>query len=120
MASITKRVLSGSTDGFPINVSQTAFSGTLIHTGSTSTNTIDEVYVYAYSSATSVVSITVEMGGASASGIMRFDIPPLSEPFLLLPGIILQGRSATGADLRVGASTSNVVSLIGWVNRITQ
>ena len=47
MATFSKQILSGSTDGKAIKVAQTASSGTLIHTGSTSTSVIDEVWLYA-------------------------------------------------------------------------
>lgn len=47
MATFTKQILSGSTDGKQIKVAQTASSGTLIHTGSTTTTTFDEVWLYA-------------------------------------------------------------------------
>jgi hypothetical protein len=47
MATFSKQILSGSTDGKAIKVAQTASSGTLIHTGSTSTSVFDEVWLYA-------------------------------------------------------------------------
>lgn len=47
MATFSKQILSGSTDGRAIKVVQTASSGTTIHTGSTSTSTFDEVWLYA-------------------------------------------------------------------------
>ena len=47
MATFSKQILSGSTDGKAIKVAQTATAGTLIHTGSTTTTTFDEVWLYA-------------------------------------------------------------------------
>lgn len=121
MPTIAKRVLSGSMDGFPINVSATAVSATLIHTGSTSTSVIDEVWLYLNNSSTTTVTAWIEFGGASSSGLMTVDVLPKGNgPSLVLPGLPIQGRSATGADLRIGASTSNVLSVYGFVNRISQ
>lgn len=118
---ITKRCLSGSTDGFPINVSATLCSATLIHLGPTSTNTTDELWVYACNSSTNAVSCWIEYGGAaSASQIIAFDVQARSGPELIIPGFPIQGRSATGASINIGASTSNVVSIYGFVNRIVQ
>lgn len=47
MATFSKQLLSASTDGRGIKVVQTASSGTTIHTGSTSSSVIDEVWLYA-------------------------------------------------------------------------
>jgi hypothetical protein len=47
MAIFTKQILSGSTDGRGIKVTQTASSGTVIHTGSSTASTIDEIWLYA-------------------------------------------------------------------------
>ena len=47
MAVFTKQILSASTDGRAIKVAQTTSPGTLIHTGSTTTTVIDEVWLYA-------------------------------------------------------------------------
>jgi hypothetical protein len=118
---ITKRILAGSTDGFPINVSATAISATLVHTGPTSTNTIDEIWLYAANSTTNAVTCWLEWGNAaSSSQRISFEVSALAGPELIIPGFPLQGRSATGASIYVGASTSNVLSLYGYVNRIVQ
>ena len=46
MATFTKTILSGSTDGRAIKVAATATAGTLIHTGSTNAATLHEVCLY--------------------------------------------------------------------------
>jgi hypothetical protein len=43
MATFSKTILSGSTDGKQIKVAATATAGTLIHTGSTTPATLHEV-----------------------------------------------------------------------------
>lgn len=47
MATFNKTILSGSTDGRGIKVAATATAGTLIHTGSSTATTIDEIWIYA-------------------------------------------------------------------------
>ena len=47
MATFTKKILSGSTDGKSIKVAATATAGTTIHTGSATVTTLDEVWIYA-------------------------------------------------------------------------
>ena len=46
MATYTKRLLSGSTNGRPIKVAATATPGTTIHTAVTGTTDFDEVWIY--------------------------------------------------------------------------
>lgn len=117
---ISKRILSGSSNGYPINVSSTTTSGTLIHTGPTSTNTIDELWVYAQNSSTNNVDAFIEIGDASASQLIRFQIQAQGGPEVIIPGFLVQGTTATGISITIGASTSNVISVYGYVNRITQ
>jgi len=50
MATFTKALLSGSTQGKGIKVVATASTGTTIHTTGTSSTTVDEVWLYAYNS----------------------------------------------------------------------
>lgn len=47
MATFSKQILSGSTDGKAILVTATATAGTTIHTASSTTTTLDEVWIYA-------------------------------------------------------------------------
>ena len=44
MATFSKTILSGSTDGKQIKVAATATAGTLIHTGSTTPATLHEIW----------------------------------------------------------------------------
>ena len=127
MATISKRILSGSTDGFPITVSSTAISGTTLHVGPTSTNTMDRLTVYAFNSATVTVTLWAEWGNAgSASQRLSFEVAPYGSGIThdglqcIIPGLLIQGRSATGASIMVGASTSMVIQLYGEVDRIVQ
>jgi hypothetical protein len=52
MATFSKIVLSGSTDGRMIKVAATATAGTTIHTGSATATTFDEIWLYAVNSDT--------------------------------------------------------------------
>lgn len=118
MATIAKRVLSGSDSGMPITVSATAGGVTTVHQGTTSTNILDEVWVYAYNSGANAVNLTLEFG-ASASQVLRMEVEPILGPQLVMPGFIVQGRS-TAVSIFAYASASNTINLVGYVNRITQ
>lgn len=118
MATIVKRVLSASTDGVPITVSATVAK--LIHTTSSLTTTIDEVFIYASNSSTNSVTINVEING-SASQVISHEVLPKGEGFqLVVPGITFQGQGTSGVAISVQASSSNVINITGFVNRITQ
>ena len=66
MATFTKTLLSGSTNGKAIKVVATATAGTTIHTAVSGTASFDEVWLYAHNSSAASVKLTVEYGGVSA------------------------------------------------------
>ena len=118
MATYSKLILSGSTDGRAIKVAATASAGTLIHTGSTTAATIDEVWLYAYNSSTSAVVLTIQWGGTtSVDDDIKLSIPAASGLTLVIPGLIIKGN-ATALVVRAYAATTNVVTISGYVNRI--
>ena len=120
MATFTKVALSGSTQGKGIKVVATASTGTTIHATGTSSTIIDEVWLYAYNSSTGPVALTVEFGGTTApDNNIKIDIPPTSGLTLVVPGLILTGTGAAANTVTAFAGTANVVTLSGYVNRIS-
>lgn len=120
MATFTKVALSGSTQGKGIKVVATATTGTTIHATGTSSTIIDEVWLYAYNSSTGPVSLTVEFGGTtSPDNNIKIDIPPTSGLTLVVPGLILTGTGSAANTVTAFAGTANVVTLSGYVNRIS-
>jgi len=118
MATFTKKILSASTDGMGIKVAATATPGTLIHTGSSTTSTLQEIWLYAYNSHTADVTVTVEFGDATAPDHnIVVTVPFKSGLFLLVPGLLLKGN-ATPDTIKVFAGTTNVVTISGFVNEI--
>ena len=118
MASFLKRALSGSTSGMPIKVAATATAGTTIHTAvaGTTAGTYDEIWLYAYNSHTAAVELTIEYGGATAPDQnIKVTLASKSGLSLIVPGLILQN----GLTVAAFAGTANVVTISGWVNRIT-
>jgi hypothetical protein len=116
-SSAYKRKLSGSTDGKPIKVVQTATAGDTIHTAvaGTTAGTFDEVWLWAYNGHTSDVVLTVEFGGASVPDQnIVVTIPFKSGLIPVVPGLILQN----GMVVKAFAGTANVVTLMGYVNAI--
>lgn len=116
MATFSKRLLSGSTDGKAIKVVQTATAGTTIHTAVSGTSNLDEIWLYAVNSSASAVKLTLEWGEATApDGNIEVSVAAESGLVLLTAGLLLQNSLVVKAF----AATANVVMIHGYVNRIT-
>ncbi len=120
MAAITKVILSGSTTGLGIKLTDTATSGNtdagyLIHTAVAGTTDIDECWLFAHNSSTAGVKLTLEVGGVTApDNTIEVTLPPEEGLMQVLPGLLLQN----GLHIKAFASAANVVTIYGFVNRI--
>jgi len=115
MATISKVLLSGSTQGKPVKVAATATTGTTIHTAVAGTSSLDEIWIYATNNHTAAVNLTLEWGTATAAdGNIQLSIPTKSGLTLVIPGLLLQNELV----LTAFASVTNVILLNGYVNRI--
>lgn len=120
MATFSKVLLSGSTQGKAIKVAATASTGTTIHATGTSSSVIDEVWLYAYNSSASAVTLTIQYGGTTAvDNDVKLSIPPTSGLTLVLPGLILTGTGSAANTIYAYAGTTNVITISGYVNRIS-
>ena len=118
MATFSKSILSGSTDGKQIKVAATATAGTLIHTGSTTPATLHEVWLYAVNTDSTDRKLTIEWGGvADPDDLIEFTVEAENGLYLIIPGLILKGN-ATALNVRVFAATANVICISGYVNVI--
>ena len=117
MATFTKTLLSGSTNGKAILVAATATAGTTIHTAVSGSSSLDEIWLYAHNSSASTVKLTLEWGEATApNGNIEINIGAEGTGLVLVaPGILLQNSLIVKAF----AATTNVVTLTGYVNRIS-
>jgi len=116
MATYSKQLLSGSTNGKAIKVAATATPGTTIHTAVSGTSSIDEVWLYAHNTSSTVVKLTVEWGEATApDGNIEINIGAEGTGMILIaPGILLQNSLV----IKAFAGTANVINIFGYVNRI--
>lgn len=120
MATFSKEILSGSTQGRGILVAATATAGTTIHATGTSTAIEDEVWLYAVNSSTNSVKLTIEFGGTtSPNDLIEFTVLPEDGLYLIVPGLILTGTGSAANTVRAFAGTASVISIFGYVNRIT-
>jgi hypothetical protein len=115
----SKTLLSGSTDGKGIKVAATATAGTTIHTGSTNTSVIDEIWLYAVNTSASDVKLTIEWGGVtSPDDHIEYTVKAENGLYLIVAGNLIKGN-ATALVVRAFAATANVIVMHGYVNRIT-
>lgn len=119
MATFTKTILSGSTDGKGIKVVATATAGTTIHTGSSTAADLHEIWLYCVNSSAAGVKLTLEWGEATApDGNIEVTVPPESGLYLVTPGLLIKGN-ATPLVVKAFAGTANVLIMHGFVNTIT-
>jgi len=112
MATVTKEYLSASTTGQPVQVVATATAGTTIHTAHATA--IDEVWLKASNTSGTIETLTLEFGGTGSGNTLEFQIPA-NDTVVIVAGDIL-GNSLV---LAAFSTTTNVVKLVGYVNRYT-
>lgn len=119
MANFSKLILSGSTNGRAVKVAATSTPGTIIHTGSTDSSVIDEVWLYAMNTDTTARKLTVEWGGTSSpDDLIEIFLPAESGLTLIAPGLLIKG-AGTALVVRAFAATADVVTIHGYINRIS-
>lgn len=113
---VTKALLSGSTNGKGIKVTGTSTAATVtVHTAVAGASSMDEVWIYAYNGHTATVTLTLEWGEATVpDGNIVIDIPNKQGRWLIVDGRLLQNALVVKAF----ASVANVIILDGFVNQI--
>ena len=116
MASISKVLLSGSTNGRMIQVTgTTSGSANTIHTAVSGTSSLDDVHLWAVNYGTTDVLLTIEYGGTGVANEIDFVIPSnvglveVVSKLLIQNGLVIKAYAATGSVMNIG----------GYVNRIS-
>jgi len=117
MATFSKVLLSGSTDGKAILVSGTATgSANTIHTAGSGTTNRDEIWIYAVNTSATNTKLTIEYGETtSPNGHIEVTVLAEAGAVCIVPGFLLQNSLVVKAF----AATTNVIASHGFVNRIT-
>lgn len=111
---------SGSTQGKPIKVVATATPGTTVHVTGTSATVIDRLYIYAFNSDTVDRALTLEFGGVTAPDQnITVTIPFKVGLVLVVDGLPLLGSGAATLTVGAFAAATNVVTVSGYVLRVT-
>lgn len=108
-------VLSGSTNGRPVAADATSSPGTTLHTVSTATGTLEEVYLDAFNTATADRFVTIEFGSTATTSHLWAQVPAQGGPYRIAAGLRLQG--ATGQIIRAFATATGSIVIAGGVNQ---
>ncbi len=116
MATYSKEFLTGATgDGRGLIVAATVTTGDIVHTAHATAK--DELHLWGFNTeAATDRTLTLEWGDVTVLGdTMEFVIPFTDGLVPLVSGLILSGSDV----VRAFASTTNVITVFGFVNRIT-
>jgi hypothetical protein len=115
MATYSKNILSGSTNGRQIKVVATASAGTLIHTAHATA--LDEIWLYAVNDTATDRLLTIQWGGTTATDDdIEFTVGAQNGLYLIVPGLLLTGGTVVRAFC---AAAANAIQISGYVNRIS-
>lgn len=117
MATYSRVLLSGSTNGRAIPVAATATPGTAIHTAIAGTTAFDELYLWASNVTAAAATLTIEWGGVTDPGdhmVKALTIPANSPPIPIATGQVLNNALLVKAF----SGTASAINLTGYVNRI--
>lgn len=115
MATFSKVILSGSTNGRSVKVAATSSPGTTIHTAVSGSSSIDEIWLWAQNTDSTDRKLTIEFGGTtSPDDLFELTIPAESGLVSVVAGLPLQNSLVVKAF----AAAANVVTVNGYVNRI--
>ena len=104
--------------GIALAVDSGAF--TTIHTTTTTAATLDEIWLYAVNSHSADLKVTLQFGGdQEPEDFIEYTVAAEAGLVLLVPGLILQGKTSTGLIVKGACATGDEVAVYGYVNRIT-
>lgn len=113
----THEVLSGSTNGLGVVISQTATAGNTIHTAISGTTSRDEIWMWAQNNDVDgeTRNLTIEFGGTAAGNLIIVPVPCKAGPVLVVPGFPLRN----GLVVAAFADEASDVMVYGYVHRVT-
>jgi len=113
MATYTKVILSETSNGEALGIPNTASPGTVVHTSSSTSGDLDEIWIWVTNKDVSNNVVTVEFGGSNEGNRIQEKVEP-SKTILIIPGIPL----VNGANVKIYSDSGNI-SAFGYVNRRT-
>ena len=117
MATISRNILSGSTNGRPLALAADSGTYTTVHTGPTTAADHIELFVYLSNISTSQEIVTIAIGGTADGDKIKIKVPPEST-VLALPGITIKGDGGSGIAITAASTTAGKVNATGYTNLI--
>lgn len=111
----TPHVLSGSSNGLPIGIGQNTSPGTTLHTVTTASGAVEDIFIDAYNTATADNPLTIELGSTATAFHLTVSLPAQGGPYRVVAGLRMNG--ATGVVIRGFSSAGTAVLVAGGVNR---
>jgi cyanophycinase-like exopeptidase len=110
---------SGSSYGKGIKITGTSAGASVtFHTAINSGSSYDEIWLYVFNSDTASHVVTVDFGGQTVpDNNIVLTVQPKAGLVCVVPGLILGGAASLVVD--AFADAANVVTMTGFVNRIT-
>ena len=118
MLTVSKLPLSAGTNGGSLLVAATSTIGTTVHSVSTTVTDTDEIWIWAVNNHTADVVLTVEWTVATAAKNIETTIPFNDGLYQVIPGLIVVG-AAGPLLITAFAGTTNIITLFGYVNRLS-
>ena len=117
ISAIERIPISGCSNGRGIKITGTTSEGAnTIHTATSTSGVIDEVWLYCYNSSASLATLYLCLGGTTdPDDIVSVSIPSKYNDILVLAGECFNG----GVVIKAYASSANVLVIRGYVNRIS-
>jgi hypothetical protein len=117
MATYTPLILSGSTVGRPVQVNATSSPGTLLHTVSTATGAVEDMFLDVFNVATATANrqIVIELGSTATTSHLYANVAGQDGPYRMAAGLRLNG--ATGVEVRAFATATGAFVVAGGANR---
>lgn len=110
----TKRLLSASTDGLQIPVTETTSPGVTIHQAVSGTLSYDEVWLWGYNNNDEPYQVTVQWGETGSTGAVSQTLAAKSGYAQVIPGMVLNNDKVISAH----AGSAGGIAINGFVNRI--
>jgi hypothetical protein len=107
-------------DGTGIELAVDSGAFTDIHTTTTTATTLDEIWLYASNTDGTDRKITIQFGGTDdPDDLIEYTVTAEGGLQLIVPGLVLSGKSSTGLLVKGAAAVASKVTVFGYVNRIT-
>jgi hypothetical protein len=117
MATYSRTILSQSTNGRGIEIgTSTTSGGTQLHVSQSSSDGLDEIWLYATQHGTTTgVILTISFSSVGITSNVTYNMKPAEGCVLVIPGHPLN----KSREARAHATVANEISVHGWVNRKT-